>query len=212
MTVFFTSDHHLGHRAMAWKRRYGEWPEDKSLVTPELVADHDDMLAQHWDQTVSTADVVWVLGDLTANSKHVPEALTWFEQRPGTKHLVLGNHDPAHPMHRDAYKWQRAYFRAFESVQMAAKRTVPLGPGRHQLVLLSHFPYTGDGIGREDRCNQWRLPSQGYAVLHGHTHSPEKVTIAEKVGDWAPAKQIHVGVDAWDFTPVPLEQIGELLA
>lgn len=212
MTVWFTSDHHLGHRAMAWMRREGHWPtqEERELVTPEIVQNHDDLLAAHWDQTVKAGDVVWVLGDLTANSKHVPAALEWIRERPGTKHLIAGNHDPVHPMHKDAHKWQRQYLEVFDSVQAAAKRTIPLPVehgGGHQLVLLSHFPYTGDGEGKEDRCSQWRLPNEGYALLHGHVHTPAKATFTGPLS----VKQIHVGVDAWDFAPVSLEQIGELL-
>jgi calcineurin-like phosphoesterase family protein len=205
VNVWFTSDHHLGHRAMAYGRKFGFMPEDRTKATDELVEWHDDMLAQRWDAVVSTADAVWVLGDLTANRKHTAAALTWIERRPGTKHLILGNHDPAHPMHEDAHKWQRMYFQVFESVQVAAKRYVPLPEGGRQRVLLSHFPYVGDS-GPEDRCSQWRLPNEGIPILHGHTHASKCLTIAES------SKQVHVGLDAWDYAPVPLETIGKILS
>ena len=196
MAVFFTSDPHLGHRAMAWLRKYGQWPEDHSLVTPELVAWHDDMLAARWDAIVKPGDTVWVLGDLVANARHVPQALEWMRQRPGTKHCIVGNHDPAHPMHRDAHKWQPTYLQAFASVQMAATRVVKIDGASVKLVL-SHFPFHADGA-PQPRFTEWRLREEGdYYLLHGHTHSTEHFN----------GREIHVGVDAWGFAPVSLEVI-----
>jgi calcineurin-like phosphoesterase family protein len=197
---------------MAWMRNAGHWPtqEERHLITPEMVADHDAMLAERWDKTVRKDDVVWVLGDLTANTKHVPMAIDWFNKRPGRKHLVLGNHDPAHPMHSESHKFEKIYYEAFESVGTMRKRHIPMADGSRQTVLLSHFPYDGDGDGREDRASQYRLRNEGLALLHGHVHSKDKVTYTDDFGDLE-AVQIHVGVDAWDFTPVSLEQVAEIL-
>lgn len=214
MGVWFTSDLHIGHRAVAYTRRYGAWPEDRSLVTPEDVEWHDALLAGCWDSVVKPDDVVWGLGDLIANPKSLPAALEWIKARPGRKHWVLGNHDPAHPMHSESHKWENQYRDAFESVGIVRKRYVPLPDGGRQSVLLSHFPYRGDSDGKEDRCTQWRLPNEGLPVLHGHVHSKEKVIGAiysPTPGKIDRALQIHVGVDAWDFGPVSLEEVGELL-
>ena len=211
MTVFFTSDPHIGHRAVAYQRRYGSWPSDRSLVTPEDVEWHDALLAERWDAAVGKDDIVWVLGDLVANPKHFDTALEWIAARPGTKNLVLGNHDPGHPMHRDSHKWQRRYLDAFESVQQSARRYIPLPDGSRQEVLLSHFPYDGDN-GTEGRHTQWRLRNEGVAILHGHVHSGEQLTYVS----YGPqgvlnTAQVHVGVDAWNMTPVSLEQVADLL-
>jgi calcineurin-like phosphoesterase family protein len=220
MAVFFTSDLHLYHRAVSYIRRYGSWPQDKSLVTPEDVEWHNDLLAQRWDNRVSEGDVVWILGDLIANAKHLPQALDWIYERPGTKHFVLGNHDPAHPMHSESHKWESRYREAFESVSIARKRQIAMADGSRQEVLLSHFPYTGDGDSKaEDRDTQWRLRNEGLPILHGHTHSNEKLTygIVERYGGgegpyiMAVAMQVHVGLDAWNYAPVSLEQVAEVL-
>lgn len=195
---------------MAWMRKEGGWPtpEDRTKITPEMVAWHDDMLAENWDATVKYGDIVWVLGDLTANPKSLPEAMEWIKQRAGTKHLILGNHDPAHPMNRDSHKWQRIYSPGFASIQQSARRKID-----GQDVLLSHFPYVGDGDSREDRDVQWRLRNEGLPILHGHVHTKAKVTEAAFLHETnvCMVKQIHVGVDAHDFTPVSLETITELL-
>ena len=219
MTTWFTSDLHLHHRAMAYFRRYGHWPADKSQVTDQDVLWHNDLLARNWDTVVGMDDQVWVLGDLTANEAHLPKALQWIQDRPGTKHLILGNHDPAHPIHRESHKWLPKYFadeagRVFSSVQSAARRRVTLTDGTRQDVLLSHFPYEGDGDSRpEDRDTQWRLRNEGLPILHGHTHTDKKLTwvYAPTNGEFPTIPQVHVGLDAWDYTPMSLQQVTELL-
>ena len=209
--VFFTSDLHIGHRYVAGLRYEafvgrGALEEDFSprTVSDEVVAWHDNLLAQEWDKTVNPSgdrgDQVWVLGDISAGgSKSQMKALAWLMQRPGTKHLIIGNHDGVHPMHRDSHKWQRRYLGAFDSVQLAARRKMA---GKY--VLLSHFPYQGSEFGdhtEEERFTQWRLPDMDLHLLHGHTHT------ADRRHD----KEIHVGVDAWDFAPVPRETIEEMI-
>lgn len=208
MTVWMTSDLHLGHRAVAYDRRYGSWPEDRSLVTDEDVKWHDQTLADNWDALVKPEDTVWVLGDNVINAKHLDEMVAWISARPGYKHAILGNHDPAHPMHVDSIKYEGHYRKVFKSVGIHRKRKI-MG----QYVHLSHFPYDGDGA-KEDRAQQWRLPNLGTPIIHGHVHSKVKMTEATYVpgqGSLKPTKQIHVGLDAWDLKPVALDEIGALL-
>jgi calcineurin-like phosphoesterase family protein len=123
------------------------------------------------------------------------EALAITASLPGTKHLIAGNHDPCHPMHRDAHKWQAAYLQVFASVQPFARRRI-----RNQDVLLSHFPYVKDR--HEARYMQYRLRDEGAWLLHGHTHQSEQ----RREG-----REIHVGLDAWDLTPVSLDTIADLM-
>lgn len=156
---------------------------------------------------------MWVLGDISSgtNKAHL-KALEWIKQRNGTKHLIAGNHDSCHPMHRDSHKWQRVYLEAFESVQMAAKRRIPLRDG-HTTVFLSHFPYNDDHTD-ETRYPEWRLKNRSHALLHGHTHATEQVSVDTeyfRFGGIEKAVQIHVGVDAWDFKPVNLTEIVKIV-
>lgn len=201
MSVFFTSDLHLFHRAVAYDRRYGGWPADKADVTEDDVAWHNDLLAEKWDAVVRRDDVVWVLGDLIASSQSLTKALLWIAERPGRKHFVWGNHDPGHPMHSDSQKFDGRYRGAFESVGMMRKRRI-FG----QEVFLCHFPYDDVATSSpEGRFEQFRLPNLGKPIIHGHTHSKERVT------DVGGTRQIHVGPDAWDMAPVPLEAVVEML-
>ena len=196
--VFFTSDPHLEHDLVARLRGFS---------TSEA---HDAELAHKWDATVRDEDVVWVMGDLCAGgSAATKRALTWISRRRGVKHLVPGNHCAVHPRNRDAHRWQRTYLEvAFESVQPFARRRIA-----GQDVLLSHFPYVGDS-GPEERYTQYRLPCEGLPIIHGHTHSRSRYSqVDHYVGEGVTllVPQVHVGLDAWDLTPAPLEAVAAIL-
>lgn len=101
----------------------------------------------------------------------------------GIKHLISGNHDRTHPMHRKAHVAIPKYAEYFQSIQSSA---------RHRLngteMLLSHFPYSGDHTS-EERYAQWRLPDYGVPLLHGHVHAA-----------WISKEhQLNVG---WDHQPL----------
>jgi calcineurin-like phosphoesterase family protein len=181
MSVWFTADPHFRHRFVAGLRGFDQ------------VEDHDAEIAANWRSAVHPEDHVWVLGDLAVSSPY--HALAMVENLPGTKHLIAGNHDACHPMHRNAHKWQSKYLSAFASVQPFARRRI-MGED----VLLSHFPYSKDR--HEARYMQYRLRDEGKWLLHGHTHQAEQ----RREG-----REIHVGVDAWDLSPVPLNTIIELM-
>lgn len=208
MTVWFTSDLHIGHpfvaneRASAaaitapWAARNPRW------INHFATRWHDDALARNWDRLVRKDDLVWVLGDASIGGvARVDRALAWIDERPGRKKLIAGNHDPVHPgINRDYAKWLPRYLRVFEEVLPFARRRVA-----GQNVLLSHFPYHGDSHSSTERYTQWRLPDMGEWLLHGHTHS-------SKAYDPAAPRSIHVGVDAWSLTPVPLDAIERIIA
>lgn len=201
--TFFTSDLHIGHR-MVSKLRTG-MPVEEAHRREEhdnyVVAEHDDMLARNWDATVSVDDFVWVVGDISVGgTKATREALSWLSQRPGHKRLVTGNHDPVHPSNRDAHRWVREFNEVFEAVFPFARIKV-----NGQSVLMSHFPYDGDHTPGE-RYSQYRLRDEGLTLIHGHTHEEERFSYSE-----AGTPQIHVGVDAWNFTPVNVHVIAELM-
>lgn len=207
MAVFFTSDLHLGHEKVAELRGF------------DSIAAHDRHLVDVWQSTVAPDDTVWVLGDITLGNP-IGE-LVLLSVLNGTKHLVWGNHDQGHPMHRNAHRKAAQYTlltpsgrAAFASAQAFARRRIN---GRS--VLLSHFPYFGDTPGREhDRHRQYRLQideSDPLDIIHGHTHGTEVVTEVPMWGAGAtpaqPVRQIHVGLDAHGLRLVPLEKVAELL-
>lgn len=172
MTVWYTSDLHLGHRNVAEMRGFS------------CAGAHDAYLIERWNQAVRPDDIVWVLGDVTLSAGqhlHRVAALN------GLKHLITGNHDAVFPGHRDSHKHQREWLRYFESVQPYARRRAD-----GVEFLMSHFPYSGDR--GEDRHTQYRLRDEGRLLVHGHLHSPY-------ITQPGYPRQVHVGLDAWAMSP-----------
>lgn len=180
--VFFTSDTHFSHRMVAQLRGF------------DTTEQHDREIVSRWNYVVSPKDQVWHLGDVGMGN--FATLRPWLEMLNGTIHLITGNHDTVWPGNRDAYKHQREWLEIFETVQAFARRKVA-GTG----VLLSHFPFTGDHTDTP-RHMTYRLQDPGGVVLlHGHTHSSQRVA----------GRQIHVGVDAWGLTPVPIDVLSDLV-
>ena len=182
MSTYYWSDLHLGQSDVA---------EERGFANPD---DHDDHLIAAWSGTVKDGDDIWILGDLALASPD--RALEIIRYLPGTPHLVLGNHDLAHPMHRDAHGHQARYRDVFASVATM---------GRHHLgghdVMLSHFPYRDDSR-TQDRYRQYRLRDEKRWLIHGHVHDEFAVE----------DRQINVGVDKWMDGPVPADQLLEIIA
>lgn len=183
--VHYTSDLHFGHELVAGKRGFAS------------AAEHDEVIADLWSEMVRPQDVVIVLGDISAGAHS--GALSILGKLPGRKHLIAGNHDRVHPMHRRTFAASMPVFLdVFVSVSPFGRRRL-----EGTEVLLSHFPYAewGEGPARggaaASRHNQFRLPDFGVPLLHGHTHGTEQ----------GHGHELHVGVDAWGFRPVPQEQV-----
>lgn len=193
MTIFYTSDLHIGHRLVAGHRGFTQETGHFSDIdgAPEYESDtdaHDEAIAAYWDATVQEDDIVFVLGD-TGLGRFEQVVLPWFDARPGRKHLIAGNHDPVHPARSDAVKLQKRWLQTFETINPYATRKIA-----GEKVILSHFPYASYGDGTthgepgEGRWAEWRVDERlGKFLLHGHTHGPEK----------AHDRQLHVGWDAW---------------
>lgn len=222
MNVWVTSDHHIGHGFIAALRfqRFVEdnWADDgmnaRLRIDPVLTQWHDEILAVSWDKHIRDDDTVYIVGDTSSGSKNAALAcLDWYRQRPGRKILVSGNHDPTHPMHREAPKWidiftapDTAGLQPFHSVVSSATRKLHVVDGQTPFrVRMSHFPYDGDHFD-EDRFEEDRLRDMGAILLHGHTHQKERVSRSKRG-----TLQIHVGVDAWVLRPVSLDEIIQIV-
>ena len=89
-------------------------------------------------------------------------------------------------------------------------------------VLISHFPFRMPewkfryrkfinkikkklGLTRKvwpEKYHNRRPVDKGQFLIHGHTHSTNKLR----------GRQIHVGVDAWDYRPVNLQEIANIIS
>lgn len=171
--TFYHSDWHFNHSFVAQTRGFA------------TAAEHDEWLIDNINSRVGKRDNIWMLGDLNMGSLSL--ALPLVEQIRGTKHLVLGNHDSAHPMHSRSHSQVRRYFDAFASVSLHEQHDFG---GRK--VMLSHFPYTGHHKD-VDRYREWRLRDAGRFLLHGHVHKEWNIN----------GRQFNMGVD---FHPQPVSR------
>lgn len=180
MTIFLTSDEHYNH---------------KNIITycDRPFADVNEMnrgLIERHNSVVQKDDIVWHVGDFSLNEKIVPEI---FKQLNGGHYLVSGNHDPTHACHRKHAEATRRYLMyGFRGVYM----NIDNFEGK---FLVTHMPYAGDRSGKE-RYPEYRMKDEGKWLLHGHIHTEWKVR----------DRMINVGVDVWDYKPVPLSVLFEI--
>lgn len=174
--VFYTADLHFNHPFVAGTRGY---------TTAE---EHDEALIENFNKVVHKKDHLWILGDLNHGS--LTAGLAQAARLNGVKHLVLGNHDPGHPMFKGSHTKMKRYLEVFESVSLHEQHVIA---GKQ--VNLSHFPYRGDHK-PEDRHTQWRLRDYGVPLLHGHVHAASFIV----------DNQLNVGVD-WGTAPVSRELV-----
>lgn len=209
MTLFFTSDTHFGHARI----------NELANRPFSSVAEADAAMVERWNATVAPDDVVYHLGDVALGK--IAESLLLVKRLNGTKILIRGNHDRpfienyhmqrAHAKgnaakrdkHFDRYADFMDFYHECGFADIYPSHEVEFGGWG---FLLSHFPYDRDSHG-EDRYVLDRLPDEDRVpLIHGHTHGRERLTISG-----GGSIQIHVGVDAWDYTPVSEFQILALL-
>ncbi len=173
-------------------------------------ADFEEMngvLVKNWNAVATDTTVLYHLGDVAmGDSSRWDELL---KSLNGYKVLTAGNHDRifAGEKPRQIAKWDEKYHEWFDEVWDHHEIVI----GGHE-VNLSHFPYDGDHT-EKDRYSEFRLKDDGKILVHGHTHAeyaqlgPDARVSRSKAG----TLQIHIGVDAWDFTPVPESEVLALI-
>jgi calcineurin-like phosphoesterase family protein len=187
MTTFYTADQHFNHqRILSLCER--PFPDVTTM---------NETIIERWNEVVAPDDTVWVLGDFAMGD--ITGSLALGLRLNGTKRLILGNHD--RPFMRagkpDYWTWTQRYKdeAGFTWVGHHAGATIA---GRH--VHLSHFPYTGDSHDT-DRYVDHRPEDDGSWLLCGHVHTAWTVN----------GRMINVGVDGWEFYPVPEETIHDFI-
>lgn len=153
-------------------------------------------LVERWNAAVGDDDEVWVLGDVAMG--RIDDSLEYVRELKGRKILVAGNHDRCWAGRtRDPSPWIERY----RSVGFSAihQGTVPLHLAGIP-VSVGHFPYEGDSQ-EEERFLRWRPVDRGSWLLHGHVHTQWQVN----------GRQINVGVDVWDYAPVPEPRLVDVI-
>jgi len=186
MARYFTADLHFGHGNIIG---YCDRP------FPDVDA-MDAALVVRWNATVGPDDEVIVLGDFAMG--RIADTLPLTARLNGRKVLLAGNHDRCWSGHRKGV--DRAIARyldaGFDEIWQGVVRLDLDGVA----VLACHFPYRGDSHDA-DRYIDHRPPDRGDWLLHGHVH--ERWTMHDRM--------INVGVDVWNFAPVPQSALLELI-
>lgn len=180
--IWFTSDMHYGHEGVI---KYCKRP---FINLKEM----EDTLTNNWCKKINSNDTVYVLGDMCLGKySEYKEVLSLL---PGKKILIRGNHDG----------WSEGQYNKLGFTVYHELKLKLLG----KMVRLSHYPYTIPWWKRwnvfpsELRYMDRRPPRiEDEYLLHGHTHKKYKRR----------DNMIHVGVDAWNFKPVSLNEIASLL-
>lgn len=141
-------------------------------------------MIQCWNGVVGNKDEVWHLGDFGVWFGDAAQNLqTIFDQLKGQKHLILGNHD--HEItQRLGWKSIQPY------VELSAELDLdsPIEGALWPRITLLHYPMA-----------TWNHKGQGAIHLHGHCHG----------GFHHLPGRRDIGVDSWNFTPVPRQTLTE---
>lgn len=183
--MFYTSDTHFSHA------RINELADRPFSSVEEM----NETMIDRWNSVVSTRDTVYHLGDVALG--HLECSLPLLTRCNGRKVLVPGNHDRVFSGNKQAYRsrfWP-VYLRVFDAIWPEQVRFL-LGSGR--VVRLCHFPSQHYSTEYDARYLDLRPSTDDHPLLHGHTHSHEKIS---------GPRSFHVGVDAHDYTPVSEDEI-----
>ena len=141
------------------------------------VEDMDEMLIRNWNSVVKPGDTVYHCGDFAWSYKDT-ELEKLVRRLNGQIHLILGNHD------HKGYKSYRGFAWVGQPYQ---GKMVKIGD---QSVYCAHYAHT-----------TWAQSHRGTWHVFGHSHG--------NLQDGAEAGKLRcdVGVDAWDYYPVSMEQL-----
>lgn len=180
--IYFTSDHHFGHKNII-----------QLCNRPfKNLEEMDEELIRRWNETIKPEDTVYHLGDFSLSIKPVKE---YVRRLNGQKILIAGNHDKCHQFQKNNTRYKDEYKRLgfydvydYDVTHFSENLTADL----------SHFPYeNGDDV----RYIKLFPRDDGRWLLHGHVHNKWRVK----------DKMINVGVDVWDFYPVSIAKILEII-
>lgn len=187
--VWFCSDLHLGHKNIL-----------KLCNRP--FKDLDDMhnaLIKNWNFKVLPEDTVYILGDFSFLNIGLSTSI--LSKLNGKKILILGNHDQA------SSRMLRMGFAAVCEEMVIRERGI--------VFRLNHYPYINKKswlrkllyrVLRHKEKDNRKRPVRGNEnwLLHGHTH-----IVKNKLNN--NAKSINVAWDMWNYYPVSVNEIIELI-
>jgi calcineurin-like phosphoesterase family protein len=191
MTTWFTSDLHISHSNIC---QYSGRPFDS-------VDEMNAAIVESWNSVVRHWDAVYVLGDLAMGK--MDASLPVAGKLQGHKILVPGNHDRCHPKFtgkKSVDFWEGRYHNE-AGIEIFLGLNPRINVGHHKGVQTSHFPYSGDHTGEEDRFVELRPVDKGEPLIHGHVHDAWRQK----------GRQFNVGLDAWGGSLLQEDLVESLL-
>lgn len=194
-TTWYTSDIHFGHENVIGFC-------DRPFIDKEEMK---EKIIENWNKLVNPGDLCIFVGDIFFY--HTAEEMkNTLSRMNGRKVLVKGNHDLT------PRKMMNAGF------EICVEEMVMTISGER--VIISHYPFKMDKklmfylkiksffkkmIGlralKFEKYHDRRPEDKGQFLIHGHTHSKEK----------SKDRMIHVGMDAWEYKPVNIQEISNLI-
>lgn len=218
--IYFTSDPHFGHNNIVDfcnRPFYDEFEETdvgggimkRRLKTPRVEA-MDAGLIDRWNSVVNPDDTVYVLGDWAMG--RAENGISKARRLHGNKFLIPGNHDKCWFGGKKDHKGWVSFFESAGFTILA--NSVDDGNGIVDLshlfpevsegVIACHFPYNDPSDPRVgDRFAAYKPEDTGKWLIHGHVHDKWKIKAAER--------EINVGVDVWDLTPVSIDTLRDIM-
>jgi calcineurin-like phosphoesterase family protein len=161
-----------------------------------------EAIKTNWNNTITNADHVYILGDLAW--KENEDVISFVSKLKGNKHLIIGNHDRV--------KDQR-YKQLFVEV-CDYKEVKDNINGKEYNVVLSHYP-----LAFWNHQHHYKRDGEEYKVwsiqLYGHVHNSNEETIFqdfikslnEKYDIKCITKNVGCMMDYMDYTPRTLTEI-----
>lgn len=122
-------------------------------------------------------------------------------------HFIIGNHERCHPIRPYSTNYLNDFIKNSIYDTITLFDNIPMTIHEEETeVMISHFCYSGDDPFRYNRFKQYRLRDYGIPIIHGDTHSREKVSFSDDG-----TIQVCIGLDAWSMKPVSEEEIIDLI-
>lgn len=208
---FFTADTHFGHNNIVkyCKRPFmneqelealnsseksskypGQYDKDavKNLrISRETINKMNTTIIDNINAVVAPNDTLWHLGDFSF-ARSFGEAKGYRDRiNCNTINFIWGNHDE---------EFVRPLFtKSWGEPDCYAAVNVKLGG---QTIVLSHFSMA-----------VWDKQHHGSWHLYGHSHGTHEPWKKEHMAD---AKSFDVGVDCWDYKPLSLDDIADIMS
>ena len=181
MTNFFTADEHYFHE----NARMGWGNAAKARPFTSALDMKEGLIARH-NEVVRPGDHTHHVGDMFWRTCTYEDALNIMSRLNGSHSYVMGNHEEVMLSHYHLCS-------VFTTVEERSFINLPGGPSKG--IVLDH--YSG---------RVWRQSGAGAWQLYGHSHNK-----LESREDSKNLLSCDVGVDSWNWYPVSLSQIAEVM-